>query len=320
MTRIAVHAFEGIRLFHLAAPLAVFGEVARLGLAEWKTVTWSEDGEPISTAEGLALPEPAGAEAVAAADVVVFCSWPAQFPDASEALVSLIRRAHRAGAVIVGLCLGAFPVAQSGLLDGRRAVTHWAAADRLTETHPHVEVDATALYIDHGDVVTSAGTAAALDACLHMVRDRLGSAAAATVARRLVIAPHREGDQAQYITRPMARSTADGGLGTVVTWVQEHLDQPVTVKDLADVGNMSPRHLARRFQAEFGVSPGEWLRSCRLDEARRLLETTDWPISRVARACGYASPITFRQRFTAAFATTPTAYRRRFTEPPADQQ
>ncbi|RLP07026.1 GlxA family transcriptional regulator [Propionibacterium australiense] len=318
MTRIAVHAFEGISLFHLAAPLTVFGEVARLGLAEWETLTWSEDGAPVRTAEGLAMSELAGAEAVAAADMVVFPSWPAQLPAASEALVSLIGRAHRAGAVIVGLCLGAFPVAQSGLLDGRRAVTHWAAADQLAEACPRVDVDATALYIDHGNVMTSAGTAAALDACLHIVRDRLGSATAATVARRLVIAPHREGDQAQYITRPMATSSAGEGLGAVVAWMHEHLGQPITVKDLAEVGNMSPRHLARRFQAEFGTSPGAWLRSCRLDEARRLLETTDWPISRVARACGYASPVTFRQRFAAAFATTPTAYRRRFSEPPLD--
>lgn len=310
--RIAIHAFDGVAMFHLAAPLTVFGEVSRLGLGDWETRVWSEDGDPITTTEGLVLSSLSGPPGASEVDMVVFPSWPGQLPPAGEWLVELIRQAHRAGAVIVGLCLGAFPVAQSGLLDGRSAVTHWVAVDRLAGTHPDVDVESAALYIDHGDVLTSAGTASALDACLHLVRTRLGALAASTVARRMVIAPHREGDQAQYIVRPVAPSPGKG-LAPVVEWARRHLDQPITVADLATVASMSPRHLSRRFREEMGASPAAWLGALRLDEARRLLETTDWSVSRIARECGYSSPVTFRQRFVAAFATTPTAYRRRFT-------
>ena len=310
--RIAIHAFDGIALFHLAAPLTVFGEVTRLGLSEWETTVWSEDGGPVTTAEGVLLTHLSGPSCVSGVDMVVFPSWPMHLPPADDQLIALVRQAHGAGAVIVGLCLGAFPVAHSGLLDGRHAVTHWVATDRLAAAHPRVTVDEAALYIDHGDVLTSAGTASALDACLHMVRTRLGATPAATVARRMVIAPHREGGQAQYIARPVAPSTGKG-LGPVVEWAHRHLDQPVTVADLARVAGVSPRHLSRRFKEEMGASPAAWLGTLRLDEARRLLETTDRPISRIARDCGYSSPVTFRQRFVAAFATTPTAYRRRFS-------
>ncbi|MEU7473067.1 helix-turn-helix domain-containing protein [Streptomyces sp. NPDC044984] len=312
--RIAVHAFDGITAFHLAAPLLVFGEVARQGLAPgWTTTVWSADARSVRTSEGIVIDDLAGPAAVESADLLVFPSWPADFPEPDGGLVALIRDTHARGAGIVGLCLGAFPVVGSGVLDGRAVATHWASAADLAERYPAVDVHADALYLDHGDVLTSAGTASGLDACLHIVRNRLGSEAAATVARHLVIAPHREGDQAQYIDRPVPDSAA-GPIGDTITWALANLDQRLSVTELAAHAHMSTRNFSRRFYETTGMSPAKWILTRRLDEARRLLETTTWSITRISAACGFASAVTFRQNFTAHYATTPTSYRHRFTD------
>ncbi|WP_040168054.1 GlxA family transcriptional regulator [Microbacterium gorillae] len=311
--RIAIYAFDGITMFHLSIPLAVFGEVARLGLADWETCVWSEDGKPVRTEGGLEIAALSGSESVSSADVLVIPSWPSELPEANDQLLELIRRTHDRGAAVVGLCLGAFAVAQAGLLDGRSAVTHWVRTADLAIQYPGLNVEPSALYIDHGDVLTSAGAASALDACVHLVRARLGSSAAATVARRLVIAPHREGGQAQYIERPVP--TATGGIiGAVTDWALTRLDQPLSVEDLAQRAQMSPRNFTRRFRKATGTSPARWLLTRRLDEARRLLETTEQPISRIAEACGFVSPVTLRQNFIGTYSTTPTAYRRQFND------
>jgi len=311
--RIAVHAFEGITAFHLAAPLLVFGEVARQGLAPgWTTTVWSTDAHAVRTSEGLVIDDLAGPAAAESADLLVFPSWPTDFPEPDDGLVALVRDAHARGSGIVGLCLGAFPVVGSGVLDGRAVATHWAAAAKLAERYPAVDVHPSALYLDHGDVLTSAGTASGLDACLHIVRDRLGSAAAATVARHLVIAPHREGDQAQYIDRPISDSAA-GPVGDTITWALANLDQRLSVTELAAHAHMSTRNFSRRFHETTGTSPARWILTRRLDEARRLLETTTWSITRISAACGFAGAVTFRQNFAAHYATTPTSYRHRFT-------
>ncbi|GAA0952571.1 GlxA family transcriptional regulator [Actinocorallia libanotica] len=312
--RIAVHAFDGITAFHLAAPLLVFGEVARQELAPgWATAVWSADARAVRTSEGIVLGDLAGPDAVDAADLIIFPSWPTDLPEPDDGLIALIRAAHARGSGIVGLCLGAFPVAASGVLDGRAVATHWASAARLAERHPAVDVHADALYLDHGDVLTSAGTASGLDACLHLVRDRLGSAAAATIARHLVIAPHREGDQAQYIDRPLPGNAA-GPIGDTITWALANLDRRLSVTELAAHACMSTRNFSRRFYETTGMSPAKWILTRRLDEARRLLETTTWSITRISAACGFASAVTFRQNFTAHYATTPTSYRHRFTD------
>ncbi|CAM3450604.1 GlxA family transcriptional regulator [Isoptericola cucumis] len=310
--RVAVHAFDGINAFHLSAPLLVFGEVARLGLATgWSTTVWSEDAGPVRTSEGLLVGDLAGPEAVDSADLLVFPSWPVDTPEPSGALLDAARDTHRRGGGLVGLCLGAFPVVASGVLDGRTATTHWAHAAELADRYPAVDVQAGPLYLDHGDVLTSAGTASALDACLHLVRRRLGAAVAATVARHLVIAPHREGDQAQYIDRPL-RADGPGPLHDTITWAEGHLDADLSVDRLAERARMSARHFSRSFQQATGTTPARWVLTRRLDEARRLLETTTWPVSRVAGSCGFASVVTFRQNFVARFSTTPTSYRHRF--------
>lgn len=314
--RVAVHAFDGITLFHLAVPLLVFGEVGRLGVADdWDCVVWTADGRGIRTAEGPRVEDVAGPEALAGADLVVLPSWPVDLPPPDAALARDLRATQERGGRIAGLCLGAFPVVDSGVLDGRRAVTHWAALDRLARRRTGVTVDAAALYLDHGDVLTSAGTASAIDACLSIVRARLGSAAAATVARHLVVAPHREGDQAQYVERAMPEPGGVGDLARTIDWALAHLDRPLSVDDLAAHASMSRRNFSRRFAEVTGSTPARWVMARRLDEARRLLEVTRWPVERVAGACGFGSVVTFRQNFVASYATTPTSYRQRFSIP-----
>ncbi len=316
MMRIGVHAFTGMTMFHLAAPLLVFGEVGRLGLAEgWHPTVWTEDGRAVRTAEGLVIDDVSGPADVADADLLVFPSWPADLPPASEALVSLVVAAHGRGAGIAGLCLGAFPVVDSVPLGDRSVATHWAATARLADRRAGVRVDPVALYLDHGDVLTSASTASALDACLHIVRARLGAAAAATVARHLVIAPHREGNQAQYVDRPMPEPGGVGHLGPTLDWALAHLDLPLSVDELAARAGMSRRNFTRRFAEVTGTTPARWVLARRLDEARSLLETTTWPMTRIAAACGFHSVVTFRQNFVSAYATTPSSYRERFTSP-----
>ena len=314
--RIAVHAFDGITLFHLAVPLMVFGEVGRQHLAEgWDPVVWTDDGHGVRSADGPRIEDVAGPEAIDGADLVVLPSLPGDLRPTGEALADSLRATHARGGRIAGLCLGAFPVVDSGVLDGRDVVTHWGAVDRLARRRPEVRVDAASLYLDHGDVLTSAGTASAIDACLHVVRSHLGSAAAAQVARHLVVAPHREGDQAQYVDRPMPEPGGVGHLGPTIDWALAHLDRPLAVDDLAARAGMSRRNFSRRFVEVMGSTPARWVMDRRLDEARRLLEATSWPVDRVAAACGFGSVVTFRQNFVAAYATTPTSYRQRFSVP-----
>ncbi|WP_342661553.1 HTH-type transcriptional regulator CdhR (plasmid) [Rhodococcus ruber] len=315
--RIAVYTFDDITMFHLAAPLMVFGEVTRLGLAPgWQTRLWSDRAGSVRTAEGYPIGGVAGPETVEWADIVIVPSWPMPPPSIGKTLKDRLHHAHARGAVIAGLCLGAFAVADAGLLDGRAAVTHWEAMPLLAERCPDSEVDSSVLYIDHGDVLTSAGTASAIDACLHLVRKHLGSAAATRVARHLVVAPHREGGQAQYIERPLARPGTDSAIAEVLDWVLTRLGEPLTVDRLAEHARMSRRSFVRHFQQATGATPARWILERRLQEARVLLETTDWSVDAVASACGFGSSVTLRQNFTAAFSTTPTAYRRQFASPP----
>lgn len=221
--RIAVYAFDDITMFHLAAPLMVFGEVGRLGLApDWQTRLWSDREGTIHTIEGYSIGKVAGGpDTVDWADIIVFPpSWPQSLVPVNDGLKNMITAAHARGAVIAGLCLGAFALADAGLLAGRSAVTHWEAMPLLAERSIGSEVDSSVLYIDHGDVLTSAGTASAIDACLHLVRTHLGSAIATRIARSLVVAPpHRDGGQAQYIDRPpLAQPASDTTMAEVQEW------------------------------------------------------------------------------------------------------
>lgn len=317
-TSVAVLAFDGISPFHLSVPGLVFGEVAQLGLGDpWRVDVWAARSGSVLTADGYRIGPLPGPAAVAGADIVVIPSWREPTQRADPRIGEVLRRAHSAGATIVGLCLGAFVVAQAGLLDGRRAVTHWRAAQTLAESYPLVEVDATVLYIDHGDVVTSAGTAASLDACLHIIRSRLGSSAANQIARSLVVAPHRNGGQAQYIERPVVSGEADDPIAKALVWVEGHLNEQLPVERLAKVARMSRRNFTRLFRDATGTTPARWVVERRLDEVRTLLERTSMTLEAIASSCGFESAVTLRQNFVGRFGLTPTAYRRAFRGPAA---
>ena len=286
--------------------------MARLGIADWRTEVWTTTGPDITTAEGHTITGLAGPDVVAQADLVVVPSWHDSLEPAPAEVIDLLRAAHDTGSAVLGLCLGAFPIVQAGLLDGRSAVTHWSATDVLRDRFPQVTVDSSVLYIDHGDVLTSAGTASALDACLHVVRQRLGVASVNRVARSLVVAPHRDGGQAQYIERPVVGTGIGTPVADVVAWAMARLNEPLTVDDLATRAAMSRRNFIRRFREAMGTTPARWVLDRRLDEASLLLETTDWPVERIAENCGFGSAVTLRQNFTARFATSPASYRRAF--------
>jgi transcriptional regulator GlxA family with amidase domain len=310
--RIGIHAFDGITMFHLSVPQMVFDEVARQGLGDWETFLFGDRPGRIRTAEGYGIEGIQGLTAAEGADVLVMPSWFLDGRPAGAAVRGTLRAAHAAEATIVGLCLGAIPVADAGLLAGRPAVTHWQAFDLLAQRRPELALDESVLYLDHGDVLTSAGTASGLDACLHLVRSRLGADAANRVARSLVIAPHREGGQAQYIERPLPSRPDDDAISRVMDWAGQHLAEPLSIEALAGAAHMSTRTFVRAFRAATGTTPATWVRTRRLDEARRLLETSDRPIDTIATDCGIGSPVTLRQNFSAAFKISPSQYRARF--------
>ncbi|WP_315584014.1 helix-turn-helix domain-containing protein [Actinomyces viscosus] len=342
--RIAVYAFDGITMFHLSIPQMVFETVSRLGLADWRTSLFtigpgpavpagdstssadrtdptppapSPSSASLRTSEGYVLSGLGGPELAQEADVVVVPAWFADGRPAGRELCSLLEAAHTRGASVAGLCLGAIPLAEAGLIGGRRAVTHWRAFEPLARKHPEIALDESVLYVDHGDVLTSAGAASGLDACLHLVRMRLGAQAANEVARQLVIAPHREGGQAQYIERPVPQHADDDPIGRTTTWALAHLGEPLPVERLARRAQMSTRSFIRSFRRATGTAPAAWVRAQRVREAQRLLESTDLAIERVASVCGFGSAVTMRQAFTRTLGTTPSAYRRRFRTTPS---
>jgi transcriptional regulator GlxA family with amidase domain len=229
-----------------------------------------------------------------------------------EPVLAALRAADRRGARIVSICTGAFVLAQAGLLDGRRAATHWRDASTLARLFPEVTVDRDVLYVDEGRVLTSAGVAAGIDLCLHLVRRDLGAEEANRIARRMVVAPHRGGGQAQFVERPVPATSGDG-LGPTCAWMLERLDEPLTVQEMARHAARSERSFARHFRAATGTTPLRWLHEQRVLHARRLLEETDLPVEDVARRAGFGTATSLRTHFVRATRTTPTAYRRAFT-------
>jgi len=254
-----------------------------------------------------------GLDAMRRADTVIVPGWCGRGAAAPE-VVDALQRAHRRGARLVSFCTGAFALAAAGVLDGRRATTHWDAADDLRRQYPAIDVDPDVLYIQDGDVWTSAGSAASIDCALAIVRADHGAEVANDLARDLVVPPHRQGGQAQFVAAPVPLDRGPDPLAESLDWALERLDQALTVGDLAEHAHLSPRQFNRRFRDATGTTPHQWLLAQRLLLARRLLETTDVPVEQVAERAGFGSPAALRLHFQRSLHTSPQAYRRVFAE------
>lgn len=310
---VAVIAFDGISPFHLSVPCMVFGDdLARLGAPRYRLLICGEKTGLIPTMSGFNIEVEHDLSALAQADTVIVPAWRDPDERPPEALLQALRTAHARGARIVGLCLGAFVLAEAGLLDGRTASTHWVWGDDFAKKYPRVKLDRKVLYADDGDILTSAGTAAAIDCCLHLLRRDHGAEVANRIARRMVVAPHRHGGQAQYIEQPLPKASGSDQLAVTLDWAIANLEQPLSLDVLADRAAMSRRNFTRRFKMKTGATVSQWLLNHRLAAAQRLLETSDQAIDRIAEATGFGSTVSLRQHFAAAFSVSPAAYRKQF--------
>ncbi|MGW1428524.1 GlxA family transcriptional regulator [Streptomyces sp. NPDC002431] len=319
--RVVVLALDGLLPFELGIPQRIFGrafgvEAHNAGRRLYQVVTCSvRPPGPVRTDADFTIGVEHGPEALATADTVVIPASYELGPVHSEgrltgelaAAFALIRPGTR----MVSICTGSYVLAASGRLDGRPATTHWWHADHFQRLFPAVRVDPDVLFIDDGDVLTSAGVAAGIDLCLHIVRRDHGTAVANDVARRTVVPPHRDGGQAQYIRRPVPESRL-AATTTARTWALGRLERPILLRDMAQQESMSVRTFTRRFREEVGVSPVQWLTQQRIERARHLLETTDLSVDQVARDAGFGTPTSLRQHLQAALGVSPTAYRRTF--------
>jgi len=310
---VAAVAFDGISPFHLSVPCVVFGENRNEGgVPPFDFRVCAVEPGALSTTAGFSIAATHGLDALDEAHTIIVPSWrdPAETPPA--VLLDALRRAHARGAQLVGLCLGAFVLAAAGILDGRQATTHWAWAEDFARRFPRVRLDPDVLYIDDGNVLTSAGTAAGLDCCLHVLRRMCGARAANYVARRLVVPPHRQGGQAQFIQQPVPPNLSGDRLSGLLDWVRGNLDEPHTLDALAERALMSRRTFTRRFRLATGTTVGAWLLAQRLARAQQLLESTDQSVESIAGIAGFGSTASLRQHFAEAFRTSPSAWRREF--------
>jgi transcriptional regulator GlxA family with amidase domain len=306
--RVVVLALDGVYPFELGIPSRIFGAAD----GRYEVLTCSVDGQPVRSCADFTIGVEHGPEVLATADTVVVASMtpshiPAELPPEVAAALARIRPDAR----IVSICTAAFVLAAAGLLDGRRATTHWQVTDAFRRRYPHVDLDPDVLFVHDGRILTSAGAASGVDVCLHIVRTDHGSELANAVARRCVVPPFRDGGQAQYIEQPVPES---GAASTAATrsWALEHLDEPLTLADLAAHARMSLRTFARRFNDEVGQSPGRWLIQQRVARARHLLESSDLSVDQIAGRVGFATGASLRQHLHAAIGVSPQAYRRTF--------
>ncbi|MFE5481681.1 helix-turn-helix domain-containing protein [Streptomyces sp. NPDC056527] len=322
MGTVALAVTDGMLHFELSVAYEVFGaDLSRLA-DPWYDVTVCGP-DPVRFGRFRMEPDH-GLDRLPDADMVIVPGWADVDVDPPAELVDAVRAAHEAGARVASLCTGAFVLAAAGLLDGRRATTHWAHTDVLAARYPRVEVDPDVLYVDNGSVLTSAGKAAAMDLCLHLVRLDHGSAIANTVARRLVVPPHRAGGQAQFVTAPVPalddRASPGSGphsgggypVAELLAWATERLDQALTVEDLARRAHMSSRNLGRHFRAVTGTTPLQWLLTQRIRRAQELLETTGDSVDAIAEATGMGTATTLRRHFNRTIGVPPDTYRRTF--------
>jgi transcriptional regulator GlxA family with amidase domain len=304
--------------FELAVACEVFGidRSEDFGVPWYRFMVVAAEEPPIRAATGFTIDTPYRLDSLRKADTIVVPARSGAPEAMAPQLIDALRAAHRRGARILSVCTGAFALAEAGLLDGKRATTHWFHAAEMARRYPNVKVDPDVLYVDEGDVMTSAGTAAGIDLMLHVVRQDFGGEIANALARRMVVPPHRDGGQAQFVDEPM-RDASDGDLfGDTLAFMEQHLGEVCTIDDLAARSAMSPRTFARRFRAATGTTPHQWLTRQRVLLAQRLLETSDESIDRVAERCGFGSAAALRPHFQRIVRTSPMAYRKCFFECP----
>jgi transcriptional regulator GlxA family with amidase domain len=309
MHRIAVLALDGVVAFDLSIPAQIFGHDDERD--RYEVAVCAQRAGRLATSTGFDIVAPHGLGAVRRADTIIVPGFEHIDRPVPAAIVRAIEAADRRRARLISICTGAFALAAAGVLDGRRATTHWRHAAELRDRHPAIDVDASVLFVDEGRVLTSAGIAAGIDLCLHVVACDHGAAAANRIARRMVVAAQRGGGQAQFVERSVPPPT-DDGLGATRAWMLGRLEEPLTVTAMARHAMRSERSFARHFRAETGTTPLRWLHEQRLLHARRLLEETDLAVEEVAARSGFGTATTLREHFGRATRTTPTAYRRTF--------
>jgi AraC family transcriptional activator FtrA len=316
LRNVAVAVSAPVPAFELGVACEAFGlDRSDLGLPAYDFALCAEQAGPLLTTSGFAVTPSHGLDRLADADLILVLGASPPTPPPPAALLAELRRAADRGATVASACTGAFVLAAAGLLDGRRAVTHWMHAARLARSYPAVTVETDQLYVEDGPVVTSAGAAAAIDLCLHLIRREHGAGIANGVARQMVVPPHRAGGQSQYIEVAVPEPRAARELAETLEWAQRHLGQPLSVEDLAARALMSPRTFARRFRQQTGTTPRSWLSQQRVLLAERMLERGTEPIATIAVRSGFGSPDTLRRHFHRARGVTPEHYRQAFRRP-----
>jgi len=310
---VAILVTQGFSTYHVSVPLILFGDTVsdqqlftRLICAEKPGLIWSDEGTAIQADHGL--------DVLSKVDIVIVPFWGEVRKRPSRHLLNALVKAHAAGARIVGLCLGSFVLAYAGLLEGRVAATHWEYEEDFRELFPSVHLNLNELYVEDNGLTTSAGTAAAMDCCLHIIRQHIGSLRTNQIARRMVTPPHREGGQAQYIDHPVNKKTADCRINMVLDYLLLHLQQSHDIDSLAEYASMSRRTLTRRFSKATGMSVVEWITAARLHRSQELLEKMDLPVELVAMQAGFRSAATFRQQFREKFGVSPREWRKTFRD------
>ena len=316
---IAIVLYEGFTAFELGVACEIFGDDRWVAPGDpwYRLFICGETSGPLTSDSGFQILVPFGLEALKRVDTVIVAPTDRPFA-VSGGVFDALRQAHARGCRMLSLCAGAFVLAEAGLLDGRRAATHWTECDELARRYPELSVDPGVLFVDEGDILTGAGSAAGIDLCLHIVRQDYGSEVATQLARQLVVPPQRDGGQAQFIETPLPSLDDSDLLAETVTWMQCHLDEELSVEDLAAHAAMSPRTFARRFQSATGTTPHRWLQAQRVTLAQRLLETSDVSVEVVATMSGFSTAGNLRKHFNRMVHTSPQAYRQAFRDRSVD--
>lgn len=314
--RVVVLPFAPVNMFEMSVACEVYGvDRTESGVPKFDLQVASAEDSRMATSHGFTIDTPFGVDALRGADIVVLSGWPRPTDERPpQAVLDALVAAHRRGATLASFCSGAFVLAATGLLDGKRAATHWRYADELARVHPSIEVDPTVLYIGDDRIYTSAGTAAAIDLCLHLVRRDHGAEVANTIARRMVVPPHRDGGQAQFLQAPVATCDCPDDLALTLDWAVAHLDEPLTIAMLAERANMSSRTFARRFRDTVGTTPLQWLLTQRVVLAQRLLETTELSMDAIAERCGLGTAANLRIHVGRKLGVAPSDYRQTFRQ------